>query len=172
MLRTRYCEPQATADICSILCSFFLLGLWCMCLWPQLSDQMVELFEACQQQDSDLAKKERCRTMLQESILSVYPGLLLNIQNYSMTWLVVVILTQSVFLTAARLYLTGSSMSGLGCRSSDADLCLVLKGKVSFFDCAQNFIQLMKDVQSQILPSCWTHAFFFSEKTQGYQCAL
>lgn len=37
----------------------------------------------------------------------------------------------NVFLTVARLYLTGSSMNGLGCRSSDADLCLVLKGNVS-----------------------------------------
>ena len=38
---------------------------------------------------------------------------------------------QLLFLTVARLYLTGSSMSGLGCRSSDADLCLVLRGSVS-----------------------------------------
>lgn len=34
-----------------------------------------------------------------------------------------------MFLIDARLYLTGSSMSGLGCRSSDADLCLVVKVK-------------------------------------------
>lgn len=42
----------------------------------------------------------------------------------------------SVFLAVARLYLTGSSMNGLGCRSSDADLCLVLKGNVSISDTA------------------------------------
>lgn len=36
-----------------------------------------------------------------------------------------------MFLTVGRLYLTGSSMNGLGCRSSDADLCLVIKGNVS-----------------------------------------
>ncbi|XP_067375955.1 poly(A) RNA polymerase GLD2 isoform X2 [Channa argus] len=69
----------------------------------KLSDQMVELFEACQQQDSDLVKKEMCRARLQQDIQRIY--------------------------AVARLYLTGSSMNGLGCRSSDADLCLVLKGK-------------------------------------------
>uniref|UniRef100_UPI0037E8F4C5 poly(A) RNA polymerase GLD2 n=1 Tax=Semicossyphus pulcher TaxID=241346 RepID=UPI0037E8F4C5 len=68
----------------------------------KLSDQMVELFEACQQQSSDLARKEKCRTQLQNDIQRVY--------------------------AVARLYLTGSSMNGLGCRSSDADLCLVIKG--------------------------------------------
>ncbi|XP_035494554.1 poly(A) RNA polymerase GLD2 isoform X2 [Scophthalmus maximus] len=69
----------------------------------KLSVQMVELFEACQQQMSDLTWKERCRAQLQQDIQRVY--------------------------AAARLYLTGSSMNGLGCRSSDADLCLVLRGK-------------------------------------------
>uniref|UniRef100_A0A4W6GAW3 polynucleotide adenylyltransferase n=1 Tax=Lates calcarifer TaxID=8187 RepID=A0A4W6GAW3_LATCA len=71
----------------------------------KLSGQMVELFEACQQQTSDLDRKERCRARLQQDIQRVY--------------------------AVARLYLTGSSMNGLGCRSSDADLCLVLKGNVS-----------------------------------------
>uniref|UniRef100_A0AAQ5Y906 polynucleotide adenylyltransferase n=1 Tax=Amphiprion ocellaris TaxID=80972 RepID=A0AAQ5Y906_AMPOC len=74
----------------------------CMCLCPQLSHQMVELFEACQQQSSDLERKERCRARLQRDIQDIY--------------------------AVARLYLTGSSMNGLGCRSSDADLCLVIKG--------------------------------------------
>ncbi|XP_041792684.1 poly(A) RNA polymerase GLD2 [Chelmon rostratus] len=69
----------------------------------KLSVQMVELFEACQQQSSDLTRKEMFRTRLQQDIQRVY--------------------------AVARLYLTGSSMNGLGCRSSDADLCLVLKGK-------------------------------------------
>ncbi|XP_029366271.1 poly(A) RNA polymerase GLD2 isoform X2 [Echeneis naucrates] len=67
----------------------------------KLSNQMVELFEVCQQQSSDLARKEMIRTQLQQDIQHVYAG---------------------------RLYLTGSSMNGLGCRSSDADLCLVLTG--------------------------------------------
>ncbi|XP_040052582.1 poly(A) RNA polymerase GLD2 [Gasterosteus aculeatus] len=72
------------------------------CVKDKLSDQMVEVFEACQQRASDLARKETCRARLQEDIQRVY--------------------------AVARLYLTGSSMNGLGCRSSDADLCLVLKG--------------------------------------------
>ncbi|XP_030593543.1 poly(A) RNA polymerase GLD2 [Archocentrus centrarchus] len=68
----------------------------------KLSCQMVELFEACQQQPSDLERKEVCRTRLQQDIQQVF--------------------------SSARLYLTGSSMNGLGCRSSDADMCLVIKG--------------------------------------------
>ncbi|XP_042343922.1 poly(A) RNA polymerase GLD2 [Plectropomus leopardus] len=67
----------------------------------KLSEQMVELYEACQQQTPDLVRKETIRTRLQNDIRSVYSD--------------------------ARLYLTGSSMNGLGCRSSDADLCLVLE---------------------------------------------
>ncbi|XP_035999510.1 poly(A) RNA polymerase GLD2 [Fundulus heteroclitus] len=68
----------------------------------KLSSQMVELFDACQQQPADLNRKEACRARLQQDIQHMFP--------------------------AARLYLTGSSMNGLGCRSSDADLCLVIKG--------------------------------------------
>uniref|UniRef100_A0A8C5D886 polynucleotide adenylyltransferase n=1 Tax=Gouania willdenowi TaxID=441366 RepID=A0A8C5D886_GOUWI len=71
----------------------------------QLSSEMLELFEACQQQSSDLVWKEVCRVQLQEDIRRLYP--------------------------VARLYLTGSSMNGLGCRSSDADLCLVIEARVS-----------------------------------------
>uniref|UniRef100_A0A1A8ESK6 polynucleotide adenylyltransferase n=1 Tax=Nothobranchius korthausae TaxID=1143690 RepID=A0A1A8ESK6_9TELE len=66
-----------------------------------LSGQMVEMFEACQQQPSDLEKKEIIRANLLEEIKKRYKG--------------------------ARLYLTGSSMSGLACRTSDADLCLVVE---------------------------------------------
>ncbi|CAL1615965.1 unnamed protein product [Knipowitschia caucasica] len=69
----------------------------------KMSAQMVELFEACQQQTSDLLKKEGYRARLQKDIQRLYPD--------------------------GRLYLTGSTMSGLGCRSSDADLCLVIKLK-------------------------------------------
>uniref|UniRef100_A0A1A7XR67 polynucleotide adenylyltransferase n=1 Tax=Iconisemion striatum TaxID=60296 RepID=A0A1A7XR67_9TELE len=68
-----------------------------------LSAQMVEMFEACQQQPSDLEQKEMIRAHLLQDIKKRYP--------------------------AARLYLTGSSMSGLACRSSDADLCLVVEQK-------------------------------------------
>ncbi|XP_033828756.1 poly(A) RNA polymerase GLD2 [Periophthalmus magnuspinnatus] len=66
----------------------------------KVSAQIVELFEACRQQSSDLYRKETCRAQLQKDIKTLYPD--------------------------ARLYLTGSTMSGLGCRSSDADLCLVV----------------------------------------------
>ncbi|XP_058491442.1 poly(A) RNA polymerase GLD2 [Solea solea] len=77
----------------------------CMMIYAKdkLSAQMVELFERCQQQISDLTKKESCRSRLLQDIRRIY--------------------------TAARLYLTGSSMNGLGCRSSDADLCLVIQAK-------------------------------------------
>lgn len=106
-----------------------------MCLWLQLSGQMVELFEACQQQPSDLERKEMCRARLQQDIQRVYSGL------YEIRWRSAPAVccdsySLSVFLAVARLYLTGSSMNGLGCRSSDADLCLVLKGNVSIFDFA------------------------------------
>jgi len=46
----------------------------CMCLCFQLSGQMVALFEACQQQTSDLERKEMCRARLQQDIQHVYAG--------------------------------------------------------------------------------------------------
>uniref|UniRef100_A0A8C6PIX5 polynucleotide adenylyltransferase n=2 Tax=Nothobranchius TaxID=28779 RepID=A0A8C6PIX5_NOTFU len=70
-----------------------------------LSGQMVEMFEACQQQPSDLEHKEMIRANLLQEIKKCYKG--------------------------ARLYLTGSSMNGLACRTSDADLCLVVEQQVS-----------------------------------------
>uniref|UniRef100_A0A8C6VW35 polynucleotide adenylyltransferase n=1 Tax=Nothobranchius furzeri TaxID=105023 RepID=A0A8C6VW35_NOTFU len=72
-----------------------------------LSGQMVEMFEACQQQPSDLEHKEMIRANLLQEIKKCYKG--------------------------ARLYLTGSSMNGLACRTSDADLCLVVEQQVSVF---------------------------------------
>ncbi|XP_029685993.1 poly(A) RNA polymerase GLD2 isoform X2 [Takifugu rubripes] len=92
----------------------------------KLSDQIVELFEACRQQPSDLARKEMCRSRLQQDINRVYAGgfgILCPFQDYSREND-----SPSVFFPVARLYLTGSSMNELGCRSSDADLCLVIKG--------------------------------------------
>ncbi|XP_077378597.1 poly(A) RNA polymerase GLD2 isoform X2 [Festucalex cinctus] len=64
----------------------------------KLSSQMVMLFEMCQQQPSDLCRKETCRSLLQQDIRVSKMG---------------------------RLYMTGSTMSGLASRSSDADLCYV-----------------------------------------------
>ncbi|XP_071013444.1 poly(A) RNA polymerase GLD2 [Oncorhynchus clarkii lewisi] len=67
----------------------------------KLSGQMVELFEACQQQSTDLERKELCRAQLQREIQRLFP--------------------------LVRLYLAGSSLSGFGSRNSDADLCLVIQ---------------------------------------------
>ncbi|XP_078304777.1 poly(A) RNA polymerase GLD2 isoform X4 [Panthera onca] len=67
----------------------------------KLSQQILELFEACQQQVSDLKKKELCRTQLQREIQLLFPQ--------------------------SRLFLVGSSLNGFGTRSSDGDLCLVVK---------------------------------------------
>ncbi|XP_019373288.1 PREDICTED: poly(A) RNA polymerase GLD2 isoform X3 [Gavialis gangeticus] len=67
----------------------------------KLSQQVLELFQACQQQTCDLNKKELCRTELQREIQRIFPQ--------------------------GRLFLVGSSLNGFGTRSSDGDLCLVVK---------------------------------------------
>ncbi|NXF08769.1 GLD2 polymerase, partial [Smithornis capensis] len=67
----------------------------------ELSQQVLELFQACRQQASDLNRKELCRTELQREIQLIFPQ--------------------------SRLYLVGSSLNGFGTRSSDGDLCLVVK---------------------------------------------
>ncbi|NXY14739.1 GLD2 polymerase, partial [Atrichornis clamosus] len=67
----------------------------------KLSQQVLELFQACWQQASDLNRKELCRTELQKEIQLIFPH--------------------------SRLFLVGSSLNGFGSRSSDGDLCLVVK---------------------------------------------
>ncbi|XP_021236180.1 poly(A) RNA polymerase GLD2 isoform X5 [Numida meleagris] len=67
----------------------------------KLSQQVLELFQACQQQTCDLNRKELCRSELQREIQRIFP--------YS------------------RLFLVGSSLNGFGTRTSDGDLCLVVK---------------------------------------------
>ncbi|NXE15836.1 GLD2 polymerase, partial [Lophotis ruficrista] len=67
----------------------------------KLSQQVLEFFQACQQQTCDLNRKELCRTELQREIQRIFPQ--------------------------SRLYLVGSSLNGFGTRSSDGDLCLVVK---------------------------------------------
>ncbi|NWV28751.1 GLD2 polymerase, partial [Origma solitaria] len=67
----------------------------------KLSQQVLEVFQACQQQASDLSRKELCRTELQKEIQLIFPQ--------------------------SRLFLVGSSLNGFGTRTSDADLCLVVK---------------------------------------------
>ncbi|PNJ60634.1 PAPD4 isoform 4 [Pongo abelii] len=77
----------------------------------KLSQQILELFETCQQQISDLKKKELCRTQLQKEIQLLFPQ--------------------------SRLFLVGSSLNGFGTRSSDGDLCLVVKEEPCFFQVNQ-----------------------------------
>ncbi|NXB81612.1 GLD2 polymerase, partial [Donacobius atricapilla] len=67
----------------------------------ELSQQVLELFHACQQQASDLDRKELCRTELQREIQLIFPQ--------------------------SRLFLVGSSLNGFGTHTSDGDLCLVVK---------------------------------------------
>uniref|UniRef100_A0A663N3I2 polynucleotide adenylyltransferase n=1 Tax=Athene cunicularia TaxID=194338 RepID=A0A663N3I2_ATHCN len=67
----------------------------------KLSHQILELFQACQQQTCDLKRKELCRTQLQREIQHIFPQ--------------------------SRLFLVGSSLNGFGTRSSDGDLCLLVK---------------------------------------------
>lgn len=148
----------------------YLVQSVCMCFWPQLSCQMVELFEACQQQSSDLARKEMCRTRLQQDIQRIYAGLT-RMQCHSALAFCCDYYHLSVFPTVARLYLNGSSMNGLGCRSSDADLCLVLKGKVSVSDFTPRMSCKMC-VCSHRCPHDLKTLVFVSEKTRSYLCAL
>lgn len=67
----------------------------------KLSQQVLEVFQSCRQQPSDLNRKELCRTELQKEIQLIFPQ--------------------------SRLFLVGSSLNGFGTRTSDADLCLVVK---------------------------------------------
>ncbi|NWS30021.1 GLD2 polymerase, partial [Polioptila caerulea] len=67
----------------------------------ELSQQVLELFQACRQQACDLDRKELCRTELQREIQLIFPQ--------------------------SRLFLVGSSLNGFGTRTSDGDLCLVVK---------------------------------------------
>ncbi|XP_020854058.1 poly(A) RNA polymerase GLD2 isoform X3 [Phascolarctos cinereus] len=67
----------------------------------ELSQQVLNVFQVCQQRTCDLKKKELCRTQLQREIQLIFPQ--------------------------SRLFLVGSSLNGFGTRSSDGDLCLVVK---------------------------------------------
>ncbi|XP_054253227.1 poly(A) RNA polymerase GLD2 isoform X2 [Indicator indicator] len=71
----------------------------------KLSHQVLEWFQACQQQICDLNSKELCRAELQREIRKIFPR--------------------------SRLFLVGSTMNGFGTHSSDGDLCLVLKEPVN-----------------------------------------
>ena len=96
----------------------------------KLSQQILELFETCQQQASDLKKKELCRAQLQREIQLLFP----RMSAFSAFALCVTCLHLHNFLwwlssasLESRLFLVGSSLNGFGARSSDGDLCLVVK---------------------------------------------
>ncbi|XP_061585034.1 poly(A) RNA polymerase GLD2 [Cololabis saira] len=116
----------------------------------KLSIQMVELFEACQQQVSDLERKERCRVQLQRDIQHIF---------------------------AARLYLTGSSMNGLGCRSSDADLCLVINehkkpDPISVLTCLKTFFRSLAYVEGVLLIRAKVPILRFKERGSNLEFDL
>ncbi|XP_042660723.1 poly(A) RNA polymerase GLD2 isoform X2 [Tyto alba] len=67
----------------------------------KLSQQVLEVFQACQQQTCDLNRKELCRIELQRELQQIFPR--------------------------SSLVLVGSSLNGFATRSSDGDLCLLVK---------------------------------------------
>ncbi|XP_054041480.1 poly(A) RNA polymerase GLD2 isoform X1 [Rissa tridactyla] len=80
---------------------FTSLYIYFLHVGVKLSQQVLDLFQVCQQQTCDLNRKELCRTELQREIQRIFPQ--------------------------SRLFLVGSSLNGFGTRSSDGDLCLVVK---------------------------------------------
>uniref|UniRef100_A0A671L2H6 polynucleotide adenylyltransferase n=1 Tax=Sinocyclocheilus anshuiensis TaxID=1608454 RepID=A0A671L2H6_9TELE len=85
---------EAHLNVTNVYFSVLYLLFFC----PQLSQQILNLFHACEQQNDDLEKKEQCRAALQRDIQTILP-----------------------------FFLAGSSLNGFGSRSSDADLCLVIE---------------------------------------------
>lgn len=96
----------------------------------KLSQQILELFETCQQQTSDLKKKELCRAQLQREIQLLFPR---TSAYFACPSCLCSCLQTADFFTVSsaflesRLFLVGSSLNGFGARSSDGDLCLVVK---------------------------------------------
>ncbi|XP_053557337.1 poly(A) RNA polymerase GLD2 isoform X2 [Bombina bombina] len=95
----------------------------------KLSKQILELFQACQQQVSDLKKKDLCRGELQREIQQIFPRklFLFNCYNIMLCTILSTLTTLFSCFLDSRLYLVGSSLNGFGARSSDADLCLIIK---------------------------------------------
>ncbi|XP_017546579.2 poly(A) RNA polymerase GLD2 isoform X3 [Pygocentrus nattereri] len=91
------CVPSLREDSCHNANSSLPPSL----IKDKLSQQILELFLACEQQSEDLERKESCRAQLQRDIQRLFP--------------------------CARVFLAGSSLNGFGSRSSDADLCLVVQ---------------------------------------------
>ncbi|NXP06743.1 GLD2 polymerase, partial [Thinocorus orbignyianus] len=102
LLHTNH-EQDLTGCVSSLQDGLFLYPIETMLpvAKDKLSQQVLDLFQACQQQTCDLNRKELCRTELQREIQRIFPQ--------------------------SRLFLVGSSLNGFGTRTSDGDLCLVLK---------------------------------------------
>ncbi|KAM6228193.1 LOW QUALITY PROTEIN: poly(A) RNA polymerase GLD2-like [Spheniscus humboldti] len=91
------------------------------------SDQQVlELFQVCQQQTCDLNRKELCRTELQREIQCIF---------------------------RSRLFLVASSLNGFSTCSSDGDLCLVVKEPVNQKTEARHILSLVQKLFSTKLSS-------------------
>ncbi|XP_052502479.1 poly(A) RNA polymerase GLD2 isoform X1 [Budorcas taxicolor] len=107
----------------------------------KLSQQILELFEACQQQVSDLKKKELCRTELQREIQLLFPRMFPYFACSLIICIPILILSKTLQFSSisleSRLFLVGSSLNGFGTRSSDGDLCLVVKEEPFFFQVNQ-----------------------------------
>ncbi|XP_055555155.1 poly(A) RNA polymerase GLD2 isoform X1 [Falco biarmicus] len=94
----------------------------------KLSQQVLDLFQVYQQKNCDLNRKELCRIELQREIQHIFPR--------------------------SRLFLVGSSLNGFGTRSSDGDLCLVIKEEpVNQKTEARQILNLVKNLFSTKLSS-------------------
>ncbi|XP_038958452.1 poly(A) RNA polymerase GLD2 isoform X1 [Rattus norvegicus] len=103
----------------------------------KLSQQILELFETCQQQASDLKKKELCRAQLQREIQLLFPRTCAFSACLCCLFAPADVLLSSSASLESRLFLVGSSLNGFGARSSDGDLCLVVKEEPCFFQVNQ-----------------------------------
>lgn len=106
----------------------------------QLSQQILDLFHACEQQSEDLEQKEFCRAQLQIDIQRLFPCMSASSLHSTVFNCTVktdkLHFNDAVSHTGARIFLAGSSLNGFGSRTSDADLCLVVQeGPVSSFIC-------------------------------------
>ncbi|XP_061842503.1 poly(A) RNA polymerase GLD2 [Nerophis lumbriciformis] len=117
------------------------VDLWVYAENDKVSLQIMELFEACQQQPSDLQSKELCRSLLQKDIQRVLKG--------------------------GNLYMTGSSMSGLASRSSDADLCFVfhkITNPITVLSSIRKMMKSLKYIQQTLLIRAKVPILRFREK--------
>ncbi|NXK06476.1 GLD2 polymerase, partial [Herpetotheres cachinnans] len=108
----------------------------------KLSQQVLELFQVYQQQTCDLNRKELCRTELQREIQRIFPQ--------------------------SKLFLVGSSLNGFGTRSSDGDLCLVVKEEPipTFFFNFNTIFQVNQKTEARQILSLVQK--LFSTKLSGY----